>query len=151
MRYSRSLAAAVLACSVCTGFAADGLTDPRVSPPYLTDAKIFGRWQENAKSGLLRYSLYQGGTEEVETVLLIEWIAVDAGTGVQTIDARHEVAPIPGVFDPPQIVTGTVLRFQVKTELCDEPQRYEIEVVRENLVKLKYLNEKHCDLAGQGP
>lgn len=148
MRYSRLLAAAILACSVCTGFAADGLTDPRVSPPYLIEAKVFGKWQENTKSGLLRYSLYQGGTEEVETVLLIEWIAVDAETGVQTVDAQHEVALIPGVFDSPQTVTGTVLRVQVKTELCDEPQRYEIEVVRESLVKLKYLNQKHCDLAG---
>jgi hypothetical protein len=145
LKFACTLLSLLLVCAN-----ASGAKDPRIDSAYLIKAEILGAWNEAGKSGLLRYSIYQGGVEEVETVLLLEWIKTDDETDTQTIISQQEISPIPGVFDAPKLISDKpyTLQIDIRTNLCDEPQSYDVVITGVGKYKLKRLNKEACDMTG---
>lgn len=147
----RNWMAICLAMVCCMTANAGPNSDPRINPSALIKRQVFGEWKDAHRSGLLRYSLYEGGSEEVETILVVEWIAIDKKTGSHKLVAQREIIPIQGVFKPPQIVSSKpyTLRIAVGTIFCDKLLKYDIQLTGIGKYKQKQLNyEKSCDPLG---
>ena len=121
--------------------------DSRIDPAYLIRTEVFGKWNENGRSGLLRYSMYQGGAEEVQTILVVDWITVDSTQGTKAIIASQEIIPWQGVFAAPKVSSENpyTLHVEVGTIICKERQRYDIVVTGIGKYKLNYLNKHACE------
>lgn len=125
--------------------------DPRINPETLVKRQVFGSWRDGHDSGVLRYSMYQAGSEEVQTILVVEWIEVNRKTGNRRIISRREIIPMQGVFKPPMIVSTHpyTLRVAIGTiVLCGKLLKYDIILTGVGKYSIKSLNyDAACDPA----
>lgn len=120
-------------------------------PPLksLIRSEYIGQWTKDHESGRIRYLMYQGGEEEVETILYIQWLALDKTSNKQKVISTVEIIPILGVFKPPKIVSKKPLTLYIAigSFYCNEPQRYKIKILGVGKYELKYLNKNQCAAA----
>ena len=85
-----SIAAAVAATCIASNVACATTTLPTVDP-HIADVRTGGYWKEDGRDGHYRVVLSHGGWEEINTTVLLEWIATGRGEDRESTVAYSNV------------------------------------------------------------
>ena len=149
----RRSAAVVFACMFVICFQASAIDDPmlrsaKTLSPYLTEIMNIGTWNKGEQQGTIRYAIFKGGIEEVDTYLFVQWITdATQNNPDQRIISTIEIHPIIGNLEEIKLTSTSPYKLRVKygSIFCDEPQLYSIEILGVGKYKLENLNKKSCD------